>query len=75
MATRAPDGDLVLEAFDEGEYDVAIERSDQDLQEVTGNEALTVSVTPGQTLYFKVSTFGSAGGAIPYQLSLAFIPD
>ena len=75
VATRAPDGDLVLEAFNDGEYNEAVERSDQDLQEVNGNEALTLSVTPGQILYFKVSTFGSASSAIAYRLSLGFIPD
>ncbi len=74
VAIRAAEGDLVLEAFNAGEYTAAIERSDQDLQEVTGNEALTLSVTPGQIMYFKVSTFGSGGSAMVYRLSLGFIP-
>ncbi len=75
VATRAAEGDLVLEAYNAGEYNESIARSDQDLQEVTGNEALTLSVTPGQIMYFKVSTFGSARSAIAYRLSLGFIPD
>ncbi len=75
VATRAADGDLVLEAFGEGDYNDAIERSDQDLQEITGNEALTLSVTPGLIMYFKISTFGSASSAIAYRLVLGFIPD
>ncbi len=75
VATRAAEGDLVLEAYDAGEYNEAIERSDQDLQEINGNEALTLSVTQGQIMYFKVSTFGSASSAIAYRLSLGFIPD
>ena len=75
VATRAAEGDLVLEAFNEGEYNEAIERSDQDLQEITGNEALTLTVTLGQVMYFKVSAFGSASGALSYRLLLGFIPD
>ncbi len=75
VATRAAEGDLVLEAFNDGEYNEAIERSDDDLQEVNGNEALTLLVTPGQTMYFKVSAFGSASSAIAYRLLLGFIPD
>jgi hypothetical protein len=79
VATRSPDGDLVLEAFNEGEYTQSTERSDQDLQDETGNEAITLSVKPGQTFYFKVSTFGSSFGTmnsvVPYRLSVGFIPD
>jgi hypothetical protein len=74
VATRAEDGDLVLEAFEEGQYSEALERSDQDLQGINGNEALTLLVTPGQTLYFKVSAF-SEGTAIDYRLQIGFIPD
>ncbi len=36
---------------------------------------LILSVMPGQIMYFKVSTFGSAGGTIAYRLSIGFIPD
>ena len=75
LATRAAEGDLVLEAFDDGEYNESIERSDQDLQDVAGNEALTLSVQQGQIMYFKVSTFGSASEAISYRLVFGFIPD
>lgn len=79
VATRSRDGDLVLEVFNEGEYTQSMERSDQDLQEETGNEAITLSVKPGQSFYFKVSTFGSSFGTmdsiVAYRLSVGFIPD
>jgi hypothetical protein len=74
VATRADEGDLVLEAFEEGQYTEALERSDQDLQGINGNEALTLIVTAGQALYFKVSAF-SEGTAIDYRLQIGFIPD
>ena len=75
VATRAGDGDLVLEAFTEGNFSESAERSDQDLQEVAGNEALTLSVSPGQTLYFRVSMLGTPGSPTSYRLSIGFIPD
>ncbi len=75
VATRAGDGDLVLETFAEGNFSESGERSDQDLQDVAGNEALTLSVSPGQTLYFKVSMYGTPDSPISYRLSFGFIPD
>lgn len=75
VATRAGEGDLVLEAFTEGNFGESTERSDQDLQEVAGNEALTLSVSPGQMLYFRVSMFGTSDSPISYRLSIGFIPD
>jgi hypothetical protein len=75
VATRAVEGDLVLEAFTKGNFSESAERSDQDLQEVAGNEALTLVVSPGQTLYFKVSMYGTPDSPISYRLSIGFIPD
>ena len=75
VAIRADEGDLVLEAFTEGNFRESAERSDQDLQEMAGNEALTLSVSPGQTLYFRVSMFGTPDSPISYRLSIGFIPD
>ena len=75
VATRAESGDLVIEAFNEGEFTDAVERSDQDLQGVNGNEALTLTVQAGQTVYFKVAAFSSSSEAIQYRFSLGFIPD
>ncbi len=74
VATRADEGDLVLEAFEEGEYSTAMERSDQDLQEVLGNEAITLAVQPEQKIYFKVSPV-SDGQAVSYRFQIGFIPD
>ena len=75
VATRAGEGDLVLEAFTDGNFSESAERSDQDLQDMTGNEALTLSVSPGQTLYFKVSMYETPDSPISYRLSIGFIPD
>lgn len=74
VATRAEEGDLVLEAFREGDFSEAWERSDQDLQGINGNEALTLLITAGQKLYFKVSSF-SEGASVPYNLQVGFMPD
>ncbi|KPJ92288.1 MAG: hypothetical protein AMS18_07720 [Gemmatimonas sp. SG8_17] len=74
VATRADEGDLVLEAFRENEFSEALERSDQDLQGINGNEALTLLVAAGQKLYFKVSSF-SEGASVPYRLQIGFMPD
>ena len=75
VATRADEGDLVLEAFTEGNFSESAERSDQDLQDVAGDEALTISVSPGQTLYFRVSMLGTPDSPISYRLSIGFMPD
>lgn len=74
VATRAEDGDLILEAYQDGEYGEALERSDQDLQGVSGNEALTLTVAAGQKLYFKVASF-SGSATVSYRLLLGFIPE
>ena len=64
----------MLEAFEEDSYAEAWERSDQDLQGIMGNEALTLAVVPGEPVYFKVSAFSSSDG-IFYRFQLSFIPD
>lgn len=74
VLTRADEGDLVLEAYDDGEYSEAIQRSDQDLQGTAGNESVTLVAEAGQTFYLKVAAF-SEGVAIQYQLRIGFIPD
>jgi hypothetical protein len=74
VATRAEDGDLILEAFSPGEFAEAMERSDQDLQGAGGNEALTLVVEAGEEFFFKVSAF-NPGSVIPYRLQIGFIPN
>ncbi len=74
VATRAEEGDLILEAYEKGEFGEPLERSDQDLQGNGGNEALTLVVDPGDEFYFKVSAF-SQGSTIPYRLQVGFIPN
>jgi hypothetical protein len=74
VATRAEEGDLILEAFSSGEFSEALERSDQDLQGNGGNEALTLVVEAGEEFFFKVSAF-SEGVSVPYRLQVGFIPN
>lgn len=72
VVTRAEEGDLVLEAFEEGMYTDPIARSDQDLQGSSGNEAVTVSVSAGDEFFFKVSAW-SEGARIPYEIQAGLI--
>jgi hypothetical protein len=74
VATRADEGDLILEAFSPGEFAEALERSDQDLQGNSGNEAITLVVEVGDEFFFRVSAF-SAGTSTPYRLQVGFIPN
>jgi hypothetical protein len=71
FATRglgAGDGfDLVLEAYLDGRFDEAVQRSDQDLQDDMANEAVTVVVRAGQVVHVRVSALSSQGGR--YRLS------
>ncbi len=70
----AEEGDLVLQAFEEDSYAEAWESSDQDLQGVLGHEALTLSVVPGEPIYFRVWAYSSSD-PINYRLLVSFIPD
>jgi hypothetical protein len=67
VVTSAADGDLALEVFNDGAFGEAVNRSDQDLQGVAGNESLTVQASAGQKYYFKVSPVFSQG-RIEYQI-------
>jgi hypothetical protein len=74
VLTKAPEGDLVLEAFHDGNFREPAERSDQDMQEVKGNESISMHVEAGQTIFFRVSSLFS-GGPIPYKITSGLIPD
>jgi hypothetical protein len=74
VTTRSSDGDLVLEAYEAGEYGEPVERSDQDLQGESGNEALTLIVSAGQKIYFKTKAWDE-GAQITYRLQVGFMPD
>ncbi len=74
VATRADEGDLILEAFTPGEFFEPLERSDQDLQGNGGNEAVTLVVEDGDEFFFRISAF-SGGGRVPYRLQVGFIPN
>lgn len=67
VVVEAPEGDLALELYRDGHFGEAAERSDQDLEDVSGNEAITVRAQAGETLYFKVlPVFGNQ--AIAYTI-------
>jgi hypothetical protein len=74
VLTKAPEGDLVLEAFHDGNFREPAERSDQDMQEVKGNESISMHVEAGQTIFFRVSSLFS-GGPISYKITSGLIPD
>lgn len=68
VITEAPVGDLVLEVFREGQFGESVNRSDQDMQGVVGNESLTVQAAAGETYYFKVSPAFESGETISYRI-------
>lgn len=68
VITDAPEGDLALEVFEEGNFAEAVNRSDQDMQGVAGNESLTIQAQAGQTYYFKVSPVFSGGERVSYRI-------
>jgi hypothetical protein len=75
IVTRAvgESGDLVLEAYLDGKFGEAVERSDQDLQGDSANESVTIAVTKGQTVHVKVS--GAYGRpSVKYRISSSLIP-
>ena len=72
VSTQSSEGDLVLEAFEPGNFTESVARSDQDLQGSPGNEAVTLMVEAGQEFYFKVSAF-SEGAAISYRLQMGLM--
>ena len=73
VITTAPEGDLALEVFAEGEFADYIDRSDQDMQDVTGNESITVQAQAGETYYFKVLPVFSSGGPIAYNIRVGIM--
>ena len=65
---EAATGDLVLEMFETGNPDPTM-RSDQDLEGVQGNEAISARVAAGETRYFRVSTRSTTEAEpIPYRI-------
>jgi hypothetical protein len=77
ILTRVADdfeGDLMLEAFTDGEFAEAISRSDQDLQDNAGRESLTLEVRAGDVLLVRVASVFSSGDAQPYRISVGRMP-
>ncbi|MBX3468560.1 MAG: hypothetical protein KF878_16935 [Planctomycetes bacterium] len=75
ILTKAPEGDLKLEVYREGSYRTPIASSDQDLQDVKGNESVTIEVEAGQTIYVRVATVFSSEEVVPYRLVTGLIPN
>jgi len=68
VITEAPDGDLVIELYNDGEFRDYENRSDQDMGGVAGNESITVQAQAGQTFYFKIAPTFENGETIPYRI-------
>ena len=68
VIVEAPEGDLALEVFNEGDYRQPLGSSDQDMQGIPGNESLTAPIEAGQTLYFKVFPLFEGEGLITYKI-------
>lgn len=67
------DTDLVLEAYLDGNFAQAVQRSDQDLQGNNANESVTLNVEAGQQVHIKVATnFSNAN--TKYRLSSNLVP-
>ena len=73
VLTEAPEGDLVIELYVDGEFGDYENRSDQDLGGVTGNESMTVQAQAGQTYYFKIAPAFESGQAIPYRIRVGMM--
>ncbi|MCU0618103.1 MAG: PPC domain-containing protein [Gemmatimonadaceae bacterium] len=64
--------DLVLEVFAAGSYVEPVQQSDNDLEEDTSREGVTVAVRAGQKVYVRVRL--QSGGAGRYRLSSSLMP-
>lgn len=73
VITEASEGDLALEVFADGEFSDSLNRSDQDMQGVQGNESLTIQAQAGQTYYFKVSPVFSSSDPIRYRIRVGIM--
>ncbi len=73
VLTEAPEGDLAIELYNDGEFGDYENRSDQDLGGVNGNESMTVRAQAGQTYYFKIAPAFESGQAIPYRIRVGIM--
>lgn len=75
ILTRSSSGDLVLEVYAEGAYVEPMERSDQDQNGVSGNEAVTLDVTAGTPLFVRVLPFMGTNESIDYRIASGLVGD
>jgi hypothetical protein len=78
VITRAPVGDLVLEAYAQGAYLEPLARSDDDQGEVAGNESITIQAEAGAIYRFRVLAPASArasGDVVAYKVSAGLIAE
>ena len=73
--TRAAEGDLRLDLYEDGAYRDALNSSDQDLDGVYGNESVTWNVSPGSTVFVRVSAALGGGDRVAYRIGSGLIPD
>ncbi|MBI4613380.1 MAG: hypothetical protein HY720_07185 [Planctomycetes bacterium] len=69
------EGDLELQAFEEGKYLEPATASDQDKDGVQGNESVTLSVKAGQTVFVRVKTKFANADPASYRITAGIIPD
>ncbi|MEQ8328939.1 MAG: hypothetical protein RH859_00605 [Longimicrobiales bacterium] len=74
VLTRAAEGDLRLEIYEEGSYREPLDSSDQDEGGVLGNESISVDLAPGQVIYVRVGPSMGGGGRVDYRLASGLIP-
>lgn len=74
VLTRSEAGDLVLESFASGNFRESTERSDQDIQGQSGNEAITIPVQAGTSYLFRVAPLHGNASPIAYRISAGLIP-
>lgn len=68
------EGDLRLELFEEGDFRMPVDVSDQDMDGVLGNESLTLNVRAGETVYFRVAPSFGGTSAAAYRVASGLIP-
>ena len=74
VLTRAPEGDIKLESFDNAAFRKETESADDDLQDVRGNESITLQVRANTPYYFRVRAVSSSAEFFTYTINSGFIP-
>lgn len=71
VLVEAPNGDFVLESYAGSNFNEPMDRSDQDMNGVAGNESVTVR-PEGNTIYLKVTSYPTSG-SLPYTIRMGVL--